>query len=183
AQRARLLLIGRRGQRVATARGLPPHWSAPAIAHVGAAAALAEHIGVELSRMLAEGEVGRVEIVYTQPLDGSGLGLRRLSLFPLDLAHFPRSLQGPPPLVQLEPSALLERLAVEYLRAQLTEAVLLSFAAENTARMLAMTAARDNIGRTLDELRREARIARQEAITAEVVELAVGTAAQQTATT
>jgi F-type H+-transporting ATPase subunit gamma len=173
-----LLLVGRRGQRAAAARGLQPAWSMPGIAHVGAAAGLADHIGAELSRRLAGGEVGRVEIIYTHPLDGSGLGVQRLSLFPLDLRHFGGKLQRPPPLLQLKPALLLERLALEYLRAQLTEAVLQNFAAENIARMLAMSAARDNIGRTLEELRREARIARQEAITAEVVELAVGTAAQ-----
>lgn len=166
----RLLVVGRRGQRAAAALGLKPVWSAPAIAHVGGAAELADRIAGELSRLIRSG-VGRVDIAYTRPLDGSGLKVECFSLLPLDLSRFSAGASNPP-LVQLPPALLLQQLAIEYLRAQLTEAVLLGFAAENTARMVAMTAARDNIRRTLESLEREARIARQEAITEEVVELA-----------
>lgn len=170
-QHDRLLVIGRRGQRAADALGLKPVWSAPAIAHVGGAAGLADRIAGELSRVVRSG-VGRVDIAYARPLDGSGLKIECFSLLPLDLGRFSGAAASIPPLVQLPPAQLLQQLAIEYLRAQLTEAALLSFAAENTARMMAMTAARDNIRRTLESLKREARIARQDAITEEVVELA-----------
>lgn len=174
-RRAHLLLVGRRGPRHATAQGLKAEWSTPAIAHVAGAAALADRIATELSRHIGDGKAGSVEMVYTRTLDGSRLRAERVSVLPLDLRRFGRVLERPPPLVQLDPASLLQRLAIEYLRAQLTEAILQSFAAENTARMLAMTAARDNIRRTMETLRREARIARQQAITDEVVELTAGT--------
>jgi F-type H+-transporting ATPase subunit gamma len=174
ALRARLLLIGRRGMRIAAARGLEPDMCIPAIAHVNAAAALADRIAAELLHRLDTNPSKRATIIYTRPQDSSNLVIERVSLLPLDLRRFGRALDRPPPLVQLEPALLLQRLAMEYLRAQLTEAILHSFAAENTARMLAMTAARDNIAHTLDTLRHEASIARQEAITEEVVELALG---------
>jgi F-type H+-transporting ATPase subunit gamma len=173
-----LLVVGRRGQRVASACGLTPDWCTPAIAHVAGAAALADRIATELTRRVGAGNAGNVDILYTRLRDGNKLDIVLQPLLPLDLHRFGRVLQRPPPLVQLEPAVLLQRLAIEYLRAQLTEALLHSFAAENTARMLTMTAAHDNIGRTLESLHRAARIARQESITAEVVELASATAAQ-----
>lgn len=173
-RRDRLLIVGRRGQRSAAAQGLEPLWSVPGIAHVGGAAGLADRIAAELLRLIRGGKACRVDIVYTRPLDGSGLKVECLSLLPLDLHRFSVAAAQRPPLVQLPPALLLQQLAIEYLHAQLTEAVLLSFAAENTARMVAMNAARDNIRRTLESLQREARVARQEAITEELLELAGG---------
>ena len=51
---------------------------------------------------------------------------------------------------------------------------MLSFAAENDARMHAMVAARANVRATLERLTGEFRRLRQEEITAEIVELAAG---------
>jgi len=75
----------------------------------------------------------------------------------------------------------LERLAEEYVFAEIHEAITLSFAAENEARMRAMVAARANVASTLDDLVGLARRLRQDEITDEIVELAAGTAASQTA--
>ena len=55
---------------------------------------------------------------------------------------------------------------------------MLSFAAENEARMRAMIRARSNVGRTRDMLRATYRRLRQEQITTEIVELAAGRLAQ-----
>jgi F-type H+-transporting ATPase subunit gamma len=51
---------------------------------------------------------------------------------------------------------------------------MLSFAAENEARMAAMIAARSNVGRKLDELVASFRRLRQEEITGEIIELSTG---------
>ena len=56
----------------------------------------------------------------------------------------------------------------------LCEEVMLSFAAENEARMEAMIAARSNVVRKLDELVASFRRLRQEEITGEIIELSVG---------
>jgi hypothetical protein len=56
----------------------------------------------------------------------------------------------------------------------LCEEVMLSFAAENEARMEAMIAARSNVVRKLDELVASFRRLRQEEITREIIELLVG---------
>jgi F-type H+-transporting ATPase subunit gamma len=51
---------------------------------------------------------------------------------------------------------------------------MLSFAAENEARMRAMIAARSNVSRKLDELVASFRRLRQEEITGEIIELSGG---------
>jgi F-type H+-transporting ATPase subunit gamma len=75
----------------------------------------------------------------------------------------------------LPPEQLLDQLAEEYVYAELCAAVMLSYAAENEARMQAMIAARSNVERKLDELTASYRNLRQEEITAE--KLSAGTLA------
>jgi len=69
---------------------------------------------------------------------------------------------------------LLASLAEEYVFAELCEAIMLSFAAENEARMRAMISARDNVAETLDHLTAQARQLRQEDITNEIIEVTNG---------
>ena len=115
----------------------------------------------------------RVDIVFpTSRRDASRL--RRRSLLPLDLAAFPRPPADQAPLVTLEPQVLLERLAAEYVYAELCEAAMRAFAAENEARMLAMTEAKSSIETKLAGLGQRERQLRQEEITTEIVELVAG---------
>src|SRR5260370_38999176 len=78
------------------------------------------------------------------------------------------------PITTLPPEELLAELAEEYVYAELCEEVMLSFAAENEARMEAMIAARTNVSRKLDELIGSFRRLRQEEITGEIIELSAG---------
>jgi F-type H+-transporting ATPase subunit gamma len=66
---------------------------------------------------------------------------------------------------------LLAELAEEYVFAELCEALTLSLAAENEARMRAMAAAKSNVSKMLDELIARVRQLRQEEITNEIIEL------------
>ncbi len=77
----------------------------------------------------------------------------------------------------MRPELLLERLAAEYVFAQLCEAALHAFEAENEARMLAMASAKTNIETKLAGLSQRERQLRQEEITTEIVELAAGAGA------
>ena len=79
------------------------------------------------------------------------------------------------------PALLLERLAAEYVYAQLCETAMHAFEAENEARMLAMTAAKTNIGAKLVGLAQRERQLRQEEITTEIIELAAGAEASRRA--
>ena len=106
------------------------------------------------------------------------MALAEHALLPFDFSRFPGRPRSLPPLVTMPPARLIERLAGEYVFAELCAALMLSFAAESEARMRAMIGARSNVRRTRDKLRATYRRLRQEQITTEIVELAAGRLAQ-----
>jgi hypothetical protein len=100
----------------------------------------------------------------------------RRGLVPPDLSDLP----PPPatrPLMQLPPDALIASLGGDYVHAMVCKAALYAFAAENEARMEAMSAAGNQIELELDAFEAILRRVRQEAITAEIIELGAGAAA------
>jgi len=176
---ARRLVIGSRGQRSLRLRGLEPHDAYAMISQVNSVGALANTLSRKIATALAESQVQRVELIYAEPTHGGdegGLHVQRQQLVPFDYQPFRTTARPQVPLIQLPPLQLLESLAAEYMFASLCTALLHSFAAENTARMLAMASARDNIASKLESLGREERLARQEQITDEILELASGRA-------
>jgi len=172
---AQTLIVGSRGAAVARERGIEPAWWTPAVTHAPAILAFANRLSDALYERVARG-LNRVDIVFPISLSGR-ISITRRSLLPLDLAAFPRASADQAPLITLEPLVLLERLAAEYVYAELCEAAMYSFAAENEARMLAMTEARSNIATKLSGLGQRERQLRQEEITTELVELIAGTEA------
>ena len=106
-------------------------------------------------------------------------GIDRHSLLPLDLGRFTRPTGKEPPLIELAPDLLLDQLAAEYVYAQLCEAAMHAFVAENEARVSAMMAAKNNTEKKLAALLQRERQLRQEEITTEIVELAAGAEALQ----
>lgn len=175
--RSVLMLVGDRGLMVANEWGLAIDWSAPMVAHVDQAAALASRIVEALYARLERGEVDRVTLVHAVPGITASLEIAQRKLIPFDLQRFPVSPSAVTPLITLPPQQLLTRLIEEYVFAELCEAIIQSFAAENEARMRAMIAARANVAKTLDDLIARSRQLRQEAITNEIIELAGGAAA------
>jgi len=168
---AELLLVGDRGLMVAFEMGLTPGWTAPMAAHVDEIPALANGIAGALYARLADGRASRASLVYTQPLiEGAG-AVTEQALLPFDYGRFPHAAPGSEPLVLLPPARLAERLAEEYVFAELCAALMLSFAAENEARVRAMISARSNVRRTRATLRSTFRQLRQEQITTEIIEL------------
>jgi len=81
------------------------------------------------------------------------------------------------PLIQLPLEALVVSLSIDYLYALICKAALHAFAAENEARLEAMTAAGSQIAREIAVLQATLRRVRQEAITAEIIELSIGASA------
>lgn len=169
-----IFLIGTRGTAVAGERGVQPAWTAPMATSAGAIPILANRIADALYERVANGSITEVDVAFSHARAGSGIQIDRHSLLPIDLARFPRPVRKHPPLTTLAPSALLERLAAEYVYAQLCEAAMHAFAAENEARMMAMAAARTNIESKLGGLSQREHQLRQEEITTEIVELAAG---------
>jgi F-type H+-transporting ATPase subunit gamma len=169
-----LFLIGSRAARQAQERGLQPAWQTAMAAHTGAITVLATRIAEALYAALPEAGFRQVEMVFPIWRPGAELQVERRSLLPLDARWFPERPLDQPPLITLPPARLLEQLAEEYVTAQLCEAATHAFAAENEARAAAMMRAKSNISGMLETLSAEERRVRQEAITAEVVELATG---------
>lgn len=167
-----LLVVGDRGLPVAEERGLAVVWSAPMIAHTAQASALATRITEAVFERVAQGGASRVALVHGLPGPGGATEVAVHSLVPFDYSRFPPPPSGQSPRITLPPDRLLARLVEEYVFAEVIEAVMLSFAAENAARMRAMIAAHDNVSETLGDLVARSRRLRQEEITDEIVEIA-----------
>lgn len=169
-ERALLFIVGERGATLAEEMGLAASWTAPMAAHIDEAPLLSDRIAGALYRRLDEDHVARVTLVHRVP-GSTGEKIVERSLIPLDFSRFPPAPRLVPPLVAVPREDLIESLAQEYVFAELCEAVVLSFAAENEARMQAMIDARRNVQKSLEELEARHRQKRQEEITEEIIEL------------
>jgi F-type H+-transporting ATPase subunit gamma len=181
AQSTEYLLLGNRGIVAATERGLNVGWSSPMITHADEVPALADRLTGVLFQRLIAGQTTRVSVIYATPNPTATVQTVEQILLPFDYGRFsatsPGTARRNPPLINLAPLRLLSQLAQEYIFAQLCEAIMLSFAAENEARMRAMIAARTNVHDKLEALTGDFRRLRQEEITSEIVELSAGSIA------
>jgi F-type H+-transporting ATPase subunit gamma len=174
AANAAVFLIGSRGARIATERGLRIAWHAPMASHVDGVKLLAVRLADALYDAVPDGGLQEIEMIFPTWIGGEGLAVERHSLLPLDPARFVALPRGDAPLITLPAGELVERLADEYVYAALCDAAMRAFAAENEARIAAMARARRNIDTMLETLTARERQVRQDEITAEVVELASG---------
>jgi len=176
---AELLLVGTRGAMIATERNLSFGWSAPMVVHAEEAPSLANRITDALYDRLQAGRARRVTAVYAEPGPSGVVEVVERVLLPFDFTRFHVHQTAIAPIVTLPPEQLLAELADEYVYAELCEAAMLSYAAENEARMQAMIAARRNVESKLGELVGTYRTLRQEEITAQIIELSTGTASTE----
>ena len=169
-----LLIVGDRGAMVAAERGLTFDWSAPMVAHAEEVPRVANRITDALYSRLENDQAERVTVIHAIPAPSASIEIVERRLLPFDFARFKVAPRLIPPITTLPPEQLLAELAEEYVYAELCAAVMLSFAAENEARMAAMIAARSNVVRKLDDLVASFRRLRQEEITGEIIELSAG---------
>lgn len=170
----RWLLVGSRLVSAAASRGLACSWSAPMAAHPDAIPPLAVRISDALyARLAGREQATRVSVVSALPGE-SRLRIEQRTLIPFDFTRFQVPTRAQPPLVNVAPGRLLSGLVEFYVFVQLCEALMLSFAAENEARVRAMLAARSNVQQRLSDLTQRYRALRQEEITSEIVELSAG---------
>ncbi len=170
------LLVGHRGTTIMAERGLPFDWSTPMAVHADEAPALANRITDALYDRLQAGRAKHVMAVHAVPGPSGMIDVVERRLLPFDFTRFQVAQTAVAPIVILPPERLLSELAEEYVYAELCEAIILSYAAENEARMQAMIAARSNVEGKLTELVGSYRTLRQEEITAEIIELSAGAA-------
>jgi F-type H+-transporting ATPase subunit gamma len=177
---AELFIVGSRCAMVAAELELAFSWSAPMVAHADEAPALASKITDALYERLESSHAHRVTVIHAAPAPSASIEIVERTLLPFDFERFKAAPPALPPLTTLPANELLAELAEEYVFAELCEEVMLSFAAENEARMRAMISARSNVARKLDELVGSYRRLRQDEITDEIIEVSVGaTSAEQ----
>ncbi|MBV8166654.1 MAG: F0F1 ATP synthase subunit gamma [Alphaproteobacteria bacterium] len=179
AQRARgrgdvLFIVGSRGAAIAAERGLRAAWWSPMATRPVATLETIRRLTTELYRHVTAGGVARIEVIYSKYRQGTVPTIERQRLLPLDPAVLAPSQTAAPPLHNLAPPVLLEKLMAEYVFARLTEAAVESIASENAARFSAMEAAHENVSKKLDHLRQQARQARQEEVTTELLDVITG---------
>lgn len=169
-----VFLIGSRGATLAAERGITVTWRAAMVPHASLVPALAGRIADALYGWLANRAGRSVDVIVPVWSAGGGVAAEQRSLLPFDFDRFAVKATVQPPLISLPPAVLLARLAEEYVFAELCEAALTAFAAENEARVAAMLSAKGNLENMRSDLQALERQIRQEEITAEVVELASG---------
>jgi F-type H+-transporting ATPase subunit gamma len=170
---AAVLVVGTRGAAVARERGIRPDWWTPMTTRVEGIAGSTSRLADVLYGYIARGTIATADILFSRSTSGA-IVIDRHSLLPIDFERFERPIKQQAPLITLAPELLLERLAAEYVYAQLCEAAAHAFVAENEARMIAMVAAKNNTETKLAGLWQRERQLRQEEITTEIVELAAG---------
>ena len=104
---------------------------------------LADRVARALYARIAAGKIDRLDAIYSRWQPGQGTHIESKHLLPFDMAAFAARARAHanPPLLYLQPEAVVEALTAEYMLAELCHAALHAFAAENEARMEAMAAA------------------------------------------
>jgi F-type H+-transporting ATPase subunit gamma len=176
-----LFVLGSRGAALAQERGQPAAWAHPTATRPEGVPETIRHLTAELYSWIARGDLARVEVMFARHRQGSGTTIERSLLFPIDLTSFAPGQPRLPPLHNLTPALLLEKLIADYVFGLLTEAAIEALASENAARFAAMDSAHENVSKKLEELRQDARQARQEEITTELLDLITGAEALQRA--
>ena len=173
------MVVGTRGAVVAGERGIKLDWSAAMPTRVDGIPSFANQLADVLYGYLARGAITTADILFSRSAPGGGVRIDRHSLLPIDFERFARPIEGRSPVTTLAPDVLLERLAAEYVYAQLCQAAMHAFVAENEARMVAMMAATTNTQTKVAALVQRERQLRQEEITTEIIELATGAEASR----
>lgn len=164
------MLVGQRCVSEFSMRGQHPIWSSGMVSRISDVPGLASDMSDMLFTRLADHRVDSVVLLSAKP-DEHGYSIDERSLMPFDFSRFARSANNRLPLLTLPPQTLIETLIEEYVFCEMCEALVLAFAAENEARMKAMTRARANVQRINTDLQREYNQARQEQTTTEIIEL------------
>jgi len=167
-----LFVLGRKGVEYFRRRSI-----AVAESHTqlgGASIGLAREIAVKVSRQFADGELDRVEVLYSAFRSA-------LSQVPTLETLLPVRVEGPKdgqPAVEhvMEPNraSLLDRLLPQFVELKIYRAMLEATASEHGARMTAMDSATGNAAKMIFSLTLAMNRARQAAITKELMEIVSG---------
>jgi F-type H+-transporting ATPase subunit gamma len=174
--RDRLLLVGSRGAALAAERHLEVAWTTPMTTHGEGVASVARSVAQEVYRRARGGGLRRVTLVYAKTAGGAASEVVVSTLLPFDPTPYVSAAAkaGVPPLANLTPRDLVDRLVDELVFAELMHAAMESFAGENGARLATMEAAHTSIDQKLDDLSQDERRRRQDEITTELLDIVTG---------
>jgi F-type H+-transporting ATPase subunit gamma len=170
-------VLGSRGALLARERGHRTAWTHAMATRLAGVPEVVDRLARQLYQAIATTNITRAEAVFARYRQGAAATIERRLLFPLDLESFAARTASLPPLHNLPPDALLEKLLAEYLFALLIEVAIESLASENAARFSAMDTAHQNVSKKLEQLQAESHRARQDEITTELIDLVIGTEA------
>ena len=171
-----LLVVGARGASLAGERHLAVAWKVSMATQGGGVVDVARNLAREVYRRAASGELRRVTLVYARSAGGAASDVMVSTLLPFDPTPYQSTAAGagPPPLTNLPPRELIDKLVDELVLAELMRAAMESFASENGARLATMEAAHTSIAKKLDELSQDERRRRQDEITTELLDIVTG---------
>ncbi|HTT77946.1 MAG TPA: FoF1 ATP synthase subunit gamma [Candidatus Binataceae bacterium] len=173
-----LIFAGTRCAQRSSEQGLHPDVIFRAATHGGGVSAAARRVAAEVYRLITSEIISTISVLYMR-VSGSANNLKKLLLLPIEMQGTIRHRARIAPLTNMKPRRLRDELASEYVFALLEAAAMESFASENTARFHTMEAAHENIRTKSEELNRLARWMRQEAVTAEILEIIGGAEAMK----
>jgi F-type H+-transporting ATPase subunit gamma len=137
----------------------------------------ARDVAAEVMKRYEEGQIDRVELVYTRFFSVGSQKVESRQFVPLDAeAVTEKPAEGLTADYEFEPSpdGILEQLLPRYVEARLFAAMLDAAASEHAARQRAMKSATDNAEELIKALTRVMNRARQESITTEIMEIVGG---------
>jgi len=168
----KLVVTGRKGRDYFRRRGVPvyaAHTDLPSDASLE----LARRITDEVTALFLAGEVDRVEVMYTHMVNALVRKIITETFLPIG-SDAARGAQDRGTIFEPDAAAIFGELVPRYATAKLYAALADAFAAEHSARMVAMGSARKNAGELVDSLTLTRNRLRQAAITREIAELVGG---------
>ncbi len=131
-------------------------------------------LSAEIMEMFAKGEIDRVEILYHHFKSAGSQILTTEQFLPINLLSTSSSTLTTNFIVEPSPIVLIEKLIPQALHLKLFSAMLDSLASEHAARVIAMQVATDNADDLLRDLTLQYNKTRQQAITAELLDIVGG---------
>lgn len=128
-----------------------------------------------LTQRFLEGKTDRVKFIYHEYLSKGKQVLRSTQLLPVDLKVEGNKNTNDNYFLEPDSQSIYFELVPKLLRTKLYKALLDSNASEHAARMMAMQSASDNARELIDDLTLEYNKTRQQAITAELLDILGGT--------
>lgn len=176
AEKVTVLTVGRRLESRLAGTGYESAASVRPPGNVGAFDASVIETLTHVDRWLADGLAGRLYLAYNRPTKGAAYESLAVKVLPVDRRWLARLRTRKWPTSRLpmplgDDTALLQGLVRQFLAHSLVLAFAASLASENAARLASMDAAERNIDERLTQLRNAYRQARQNAVTAELLDI------------